>query len=215
MAYPFLRQTLISLLARRIRVTGWENLPTSGGFLLIANHQSFLDPPTVVFPIIPRLNRRIYSLTKEPIWKGFEKILGKRGVDWLGMVRVYDKSKADSLRDVKALLQRGEIVCIFPEGTRNREKPGEMLQGKTGAARVALATGVPVIPLGIVAPEGRTTGQSIRNFLNPRLPAELHIGPALHVDKVPEEQFTHELLEATTRRFMQAIGALAGRSYPY
>jgi len=215
MAYPVLRQTILPLLARRIHVTGWENLPASGAYLIVCNHQSFLDPPMVAFPFVSRLNRRLYYLTKQPIWSAFERFVGKRGVNWLGMVRLYDKNKADSLRDVKALLLRGDIVCIFPEGTRNRERPGEMLPAKTGAARMALATGVPVVPIGLIAPEGRTTKQSIKNFLNTRLPAELHIGAPLHVDAVPEEQFTHELLEATTRRFMQAVGALANRTYPY
>lgn len=211
MAYPIFRRTIARLLRRRIRVEGAEHLPREGPMIVVANHQSFLDPPILWLAVVPVLKRRVYFITTEYVWRFFRKLMGQRGIDWLGMLPLVKSEPSQVLDLALNRLQRGQPVAIFPEGTRNRNPEPVLLRGKTGAARLVLATGASVVPVGIISPRGLTIGEALKNFFFSRQPAIVRIGSPLHFDRSP--QSSKEDLERVTTELMQAIGQLCGKDY--
>lgn len=208
--YPILRRTLVPFLRWRVAVNGLEHLPTTGPYILAPNHQSYLDPPLVWLAIVPATKRKLYFITKEYVWRGLKKIFRQRGINWIGLLPIYSHDKAAVLDAAIARLKAGDPVVIFPEGTRNRLAETVLLKGKTGVARLALATGAPVIPAGITAPPGLTRTQAIRNFFSFH-PARLQIGTPLHF--AAQTEYSKEDLERVTTQVMQAIGKLCNKEY--
>ena len=157
MAYLLMRRTLIPIFLRRIRVEGIEHVPQRGPYLVAANHQSYTDPVQIAFPLIVLRDQKAWFLTTEHVWRAFRKFGGIWVLRWLGMIPILDSQKADSLEPARRELERGGVIGIFPEGARNKPSVNPdwervLLKGKTGAARLALMTGVPVVPAGLVAP---------------------------------------------------------------
>lgn len=210
MAFALLRRTLVPFLRLRVQVDGLDHLPAQGPYILAANHQSYLDPPIVWLAVVPTVKEKLWFVTTEYVWRGLKKVFGKRGIDWLGILPLLTDDKAKVLDLGVQQLARGGRVVIFPEGTRNRRDDSVLLKGKTGAARLALATGAPVVPMGIIAPPGLTTGQAIRNFFFSRHPAVVHVGAPLTFTRAAES-VTKERLEAVTAEIMNAIAPLCGK----
>ena len=123
----------------RMRRIGREYLPTSGPLIVAANHRSFLDP----FVIGTMARRPMYYMAKK-------ELFSKRWQAWilnrLGAFPV-DRGGSDeeSVATARAILDRGGIVLIFPEGTRIR--PGALGHPHRGVGRLALQTGAPVVPV--------------------------------------------------------------------
>lgn len=121
----------------RVELRASEKVPAQG-FILAANHVSYLDPPvlSVVF------RRPITFLAKEEL---FRIPVFRRIITWLNAVPVAGESDFRTLRAIVKRLRAGEIVLIFPEGTRSRT--GDMSSDvKSGVAFLAHAAGVPVVP---------------------------------------------------------------------
>lgn len=220
MSYERLRRTILPALARRIEVSGWEHVPEHGPFIIVANHQSYLDAPQIAFPLIMERNSKVWFLTTEHIWKFFGRFGGKRLLIWMGMIPILNSQKAQSLDPAIGVLQDGGVVAIFPEGMRNTPKRNPdwqraLLKGKTGAARLALATGVPIIPAGIVAPPGLTAFQALRNFFSKKQPAIVRFGAPLYFQKADLSRATKAELVATTNAMMGEVANLCGKAYPY
>jgi 1-acyl-sn-glycerol-3-phosphate acyltransferase len=220
MAYDWLRRTILPLLLRRVRVEGIEHVPTDGPYIIVANHQSYLDAVLLTVPLVVYRNRKIWWLTTEHVWRAFRRLGGTGLLRWLGMVPISETNKADSLEPARATLERGGAVGIFPEGRRNKKNVNPdwervMLKGKTGAARLAVATGATVVPVGIISPPGATAWEAIRNFLVPSKPAVIRFGQPLTFSKQDPVTFNRALLDDVTRRMMQAVSGLCGKSYPH
>jgi len=218
MPYPIARRTILKLLAARIEVQGLERLPERGPFIIAANHQSYTDPPQIAFPLIVRRNVKIWFLTTEHVWRGFQRFGGTGVLRWLGMIPILDAKKGDSLRPALEVLERGGIIGIFPEGMRNMERRNPewqnvLLKGKTGAVRMALAAGCPIVPAGIVAPRGTTAWQAIMSFFRKREPAVVRFGEPIVWPKIDPAALTKEDLVEKTRELMTAIGRLCGKTY--
>ena len=136
---------LLSVLGRP-KVEGLENIPDSGPAILAGNHLAVAD--SFYLPLVVR--RRITFLAKAEYFTG----TGVKGrlTRWFytvaGQVPI-DRSNADAaqgaLDSAKRLLDAGKLMGMYPEGTRSPD--GRLYKGKTGLARVALDTGVPVIPV--------------------------------------------------------------------
>jgi 1-acyl-sn-glycerol-3-phosphate acyltransferase len=125
-----------------IDVKGLEHLPTSGPAIISANHLSFLDS---VF-LIAVLPRRITFVGKAEYldsWKTRYVFPNVIPIDRAG-----GNASRGALDAAAEVLRRGELFGIFPEGTRSRT--GDLYKGRTGVARLALDTGTPIIPAGIV-----------------------------------------------------------------
>ncbi|MBI3115066.1 MAG: 1-acyl-sn-glycerol-3-phosphate acyltransferase [Candidatus Kerfeldbacteria bacterium] len=210
--FAFLRHTLVPLFRRRVQVRNADRLPQTGAFLVAVNHQSYLDPPLVWLGLTPILKRRLYFLTKEYIWRALKRGFGQRGIDWMGILPIDTSDKAKVLDAALAKLAVGAPVVVFPEGTRNRTGEPVLLKGRTGLARLAHATGLPVVPIGLVAPAGRNKRMAFKNFFS-RQAAILTVGEPLHFEQ--RRDVGKDQLVATTTEVMRAIGTLCGKEYPF
>jgi 1-acyl-sn-glycerol-3-phosphate acyltransferase len=124
-----------------VRVTGKENVPAAGAYIVAPSHRSLLDIP-IAAAITPR---RIRFMAKESL---FKTKFGATVFAALGAIRV-ERGTTDrgALRASQAALEEGEPLAIFPEGTRREgSELGELYDG---AAYVALKLGVPIVPVGI------------------------------------------------------------------
>jgi glycerol-3-phosphate dehydrogenase (NAD(P)+) len=145
---PFFRVWL------RMGRLGREHIPKSGPAILASNHRSFLDP----FVIAMLTRRPVYSMAKEELFKGTIR-------SWL-LVRVgafpvrRGAGDQEAMETARAILQRGDIVIMFPEGTRVRRGP--LASPQSGAGRLALETGAPLIPVAINGSQNVRRGWRIR-----------------------------------------------------
>ena len=120
----------------RLSRIGREHIPESGPVIFASNHRSFLDP----FVIGTMVRRPVYYVAKKELFRG-------RFISWLlsslGAFPIErGKGDQDSMATARAILERGDCVLIFPEGTRVR--PGPLGRAKRGVGRLALETGAPV-----------------------------------------------------------------------
>jgi 1-acyl-sn-glycerol-3-phosphate acyltransferase len=127
------------------RYEGREHIPATGGALVVANHISHLDP--VFSGLIVHRSRRVPRfLAKHSLWS--TPVLG-RALAGSGQIPVYRESAdaQESLRAGTEALNSGKIVIIYPEGTITRDPDGWPMHSRTGVARLALTTDVPVVPM--------------------------------------------------------------------
>lgn len=137
----------------RLRRTGRSHIP-AGGVILASNHRSFLDP----FVIGCCLRRPIYFVAKSEL---FENRLVAWFLNCLGAFPIRrGESDEESVKTALALLERGEAVVIFPEGTRHRTGP--LHEPKRGVGRLALESGAPVVPIAISGTERARRGILVR-----------------------------------------------------
>jgi glycerol-3-phosphate dehydrogenase (NAD(P)+) len=138
----------------RMQRIGREHIPSRGPVIIAANHRSFLDP----FVIACMARRPMYYVAKKEIfaWPWLAWLLSA-----LGAFPV-DRGARDEemIETARAILGRGDIVLIFPEGTRTR--PGTLGQPKRGVGRLALETGAPVVPVAVIGTEAVRRGWRIR-----------------------------------------------------
>jgi len=126
----------------RMEIIGIENLPQSGGLIIASNHVSYLDPAVLA----ASFNRKIYFLTKKEVFKNnFISFLLKN----MNALPI-DRGKVDMLAFKKAIniLREEKVLGIFPEGTRSSN--GELQELKLGTIKIAMKTGVPILPVGII-----------------------------------------------------------------
>lgn len=206
----FVHLVMHGLVRRRWR--GQENIP-DGGCLIVANHISNFD---------------VLALGEYLIWNGrWPRFLGKAEiwkvplVGWFArqcrqipVLRNSDQAK-DSLVHARAALLAGDCVTIYPEGTITADPEGWPMVGRSGAARLALTTGVPVIPVGQIGSDALLGGKRLkplRLFSLRRRPISLLAGPPVDLADLPvgPEPSREDLTEATAR-IMEAIVALVGQ----
>ena len=140
-------RTALAPVARRlwsIEISGLDRLPESGPAILCPNHVSFLDSAFLML-VVQRNISFVGKAEYMDSWK--TKIL----FPMMGMIPIDrsggEKSQA-ALDAAEAVLTRGELFGMFPEGTRSRD--GCLYKGRTGAARLATKIGCPIFPVGIV-----------------------------------------------------------------
>jgi 1-acyl-sn-glycerol-3-phosphate acyltransferase len=154
--YWGLRSLLVPafLIYLRMQRIGREHLPKSGPLLLASNHRSFLDP----FVIGTLVRRPVYYMAKREL---FEKRWQAWILNGLGAFPV-DRGAGDgaALETARAILARGDVVVVFPEGTRVRRGP--LSTPRRGIGRLALEAGVPVAPVAVIGSENVRRGWRIR-----------------------------------------------------
>ncbi|HEY3018482.1 MAG TPA: lysophospholipid acyltransferase family protein [Gaiellaceae bacterium] len=130
----------------RLRAKGVENLPRSGGFVLAANHISNFDPWPLGIPLWPRRYLR-FMAKSELYWWPLGPIISAGGAF---PVRRGERD-VEAINRAVQLVREGHIVVMFPHGTRQRKGLVKKHQPKahTGAARIALDAGVPLVPAAI------------------------------------------------------------------
>ena len=138
----------------RMRRLGIEHVPSSGPVIFAANHRSFLDP----FVIGTLTRRPVYYVAKK-------ELFAHPVVGWLlsrlGAFPI-DRGAGDhqAMETARQILERGDCVVIFPEGTRKR--PGPLGAPRRGVGRLALQTGAPVVPVAVFGTEAVRRGWRIR-----------------------------------------------------
>jgi glycerol-3-phosphate dehydrogenase (NAD(P)+) len=174
----------------RLRRLGREHIP-DGGVILASNHRSFLDP----FAIGCCLERPIYFVAKQELFKNpligwFLNCLGAFPVE-------RGASDEESVATSLALLERGDAVVIFPEGTRIRT--GSLARPRRGVGRLALESGRPVVPIAVTNSERARRGWRIR-------PVKVHIrcGPPITFPRV--EDPSPFLAGEVTERIWPCVG---------
>jgi glycerol-3-phosphate dehydrogenase (NAD(P)+) len=156
----------------RMKRMGREYIPKHGAVILASNHRSFFDP----FVLGTMIRRPVYYVAKQ------ELFTYNRFLSWLlNALGAFPVARGagdqETIETAKAILARGDIVLMFPEGTRTR--PGSLGKPKRGVGRLALETGAPVVPIAIIGTEDIRRGWRIR----PRK-VRVRAGRQLHFPKV-------------------------------
>ena len=196
----------IGWLTGRSRFEGLANIPATGGALLVANHVSHLDP---IFSglVVHRAKRVPRFLAKHSLWKA--PVLG-RALAGSGQIPVYrDSADAQqSLRDGITALQEGKVVVIYPEGTITRDPAGWPMRSRTGVARMALATDVPVVPAVHWGTREVLDGYNKRFRPLPRKPITVRCGEPIDLSGYRDRPLDAALLREVTDLLMDRVWAL-------
>jgi 1-acyl-sn-glycerol-3-phosphate acyltransferase len=191
---------LLLSLAARVRVEGLADLPRTGPLIVVANHLSNADPPLVVGWLAPALGRPMHILAKQSLFVGpLGWFLRSQGVT---PVRS-GGSDIEAFRVARGVLDRGEVLCIFPEGTRSAT--GVLGEPKPGVAMLATRTEVPILPVGISGSDSFLG----RDQRLPRLRSEitLRVGRPFTVTLDPARP-RREAIHAASDEIMARIAAL-------
>lgn len=202
-------------LALRVRVEGLEHVPSEGAAILAGNHVSSLDG-VVLAVVVSRRARRVTRFLIAAEF--FERRLFRRTLRRARQVPVRrGEGDAGALTDAEGALRGGGLVGIYPEGTINPDPTAGLLRGRSGAARLSLATGAPIVPVGIAGTEIRWP----KSGLTPRRPwrptVVLAFGapvlpPVAAGGPPPSEDDRQEEIAALTARLMAAIAERAAHA---
>jgi 1-acyl-sn-glycerol-3-phosphate acyltransferase len=129
----------------RVRVEGRDAVPRTGPVIIAANHRSFLD--SIFLPLV--LRRRVTFVAKAEYFDDPKTAWFFRAVGQIPIRREGGSAAEGALAAATDVLEQGGVFAIYPEGTRTRD--GYLHRGHTGVARLALATGAPIVPVGLVA----------------------------------------------------------------
>ena len=212
MFYWFLKWIALGPLLRlvfRPQVEGAENVPVEGAAILASNHLSYAD--WLFMPLT--LPRRVTFVAKAeyfttPGVKGWFQRLFFSGAGQVPIDRSGASAAEGALTAAKRVLADGELFGIYPEGTRSHD--GRLYRGKTGVARLALETGVPVIPVAVVgtdvvAPPGKKFGSFTRPVVRFGKPLDFERYEGLANDRY--------ILRSVTDEIMYEIMRLSGQEY--
>jgi 1-acyl-sn-glycerol-3-phosphate acyltransferase len=184
-----------------------ENVPQTGGVIFVANHISNADP-LVVGQFLAFSGRWPRFLAKASI---FDIPIVGRIVAACGQIPVQRESaqSKEALTVAARAIEAGQAVVIYPEGTITRDPELWPMLGKTGTARLALATGSPVVPIGQWGAQELMPGRkaSIPRLL-PRKTLHVIAGDPVPLDDLREKQVTVSTLDKATTRIMDAITVL-------
>jgi 1-acyl-sn-glycerol-3-phosphate acyltransferase len=206
--YPIIKYTLgtIVKLLWVDKVTGLENIPHTGGAIVVANHESYFDFLCFI-AVSPRKVRYLAAekFFTNPFWLPLMLATGQIKVERMA------KDKSELKKVIAQILNDGQIVGIFPEGTRSRD--GKMQRGFTGAVKFALEQKVPLIPVGVSGAYEIMTSNDKYPKLNKK--ASLAIGKPIWLDKFYDKECSKDCLQDLTDDVMIIIAKLAGKKYPY
>ena len=176
---------IFNVIVFRVKCVGQENIQNKGAYIICANHTSNWDAPILV----SNLKRKVYVMAKAELFKN-------KFIKWLGDKRCVFPVKR-GMRDIESikyslkLLKDGEILVIFPEGTRKGlEKNGK---AQNGVAYMAIRTGVPVIPVGI------------QGEMKPFRKVKLNIGEPLDFSQYKSNKPEKEILDKVSKEIMDNI----------
>ncbi len=188
--------------------SGMENLPRTGGVIIVPNHVSHFDP-LVIAHYIYGFGRWPRFLGKASLWR--VPVLGPflRKVQQIPV----ERGSVEAVKSLDVLidaLRQGGAVVIYPEGTTTRSPDLWPMRGKTGAARLALATGAPVVPLANWGAERIFDPRTNKLGLRPRTPVSVTAGPPIDLSRWAGATPTRAVLDQMTDTIMQEISQLLG-----
>ncbi len=201
MAYVSIRSLLLPVFRRTISaIEGGEHLPERGPYLVAANHIDYLDGFVVAAAIHDVRRQPAYFLTKSNnYW-------------WTrSTIPIERRGRSASVDDAFGYLRRGRIICNFVEGQRN-DGP-HLLAGRTGTARLALLTGVPVIPVGLSGSSSQSFVRALTNLMTGDRKVAVRIGPPVELDAYRGQALSYELLQEATKAILRSLVPLTGKAF--
>lgn len=178
----------------RLSVRGMEHLPRDGGYVLAANHTSNFDPWALGMPLFPRRYLR-FMAKAELFWPPLGWFIKGGG----GFKVRRGQQDAEAIETAVELARAGHVVAMFPEGTRRRKGLRKKFEARprTGAARIALEAGVPLVPAAVAGTDGLARLARLK----------VAYGPAIALDDLAGRELREAAQEATDR-LMAVIGEL-------
>jgi 1-acyl-sn-glycerol-3-phosphate acyltransferase len=189
----------------RIQVEGLHRLPPTGGAILCPNHVSFLDSAFLMMTV----PRRISFVGKAEYMDSWKTKFLFPAMGMIPIDRSGGRSSDAALNAATDALARGDLFGIFPEGTRSRT--GLLHKGHTGAARLALATGCPLFPVGVIG----TADIQPPDAKVPKLfkSARIRIGQPIDTSHYQKRDGDHLIYRELTDELMYEIRELTGQQY--
>ena len=200
-AEPIVRAALVST-TKHEWIDG-DNIPATGGCIIVLNHVSHVDPLTAAHLVYDH-GRLPHYLAKSGLFKNralgaFFRAAGQIPVERLSRnaVGAFDAA-VQAVRD-------GKCVVVYPEGTITRDPHGWPMTGKSGAARIALETGCPVIPVGQWGAQQLLAPYAKKPDLFPRKLVTMKVGPPVDLADLAAKPRTVTVIQEATDRIMAAI----------
>ena len=195
---------------------GAEHLPREGGIIIVPNHISHADPLVAA--------HFIYDAGRWPQYLGKASVFRVPVIGWIlhrcRQIPV-ERGTVEAVKSLDKLitaLNEGGAVVIYPEGTTTREPDLWPMKGKTGAARLALATGAPVIPVAMWGPERMFDPRTARFNLRPRIPVTVVAGPPIDLSRwagaTPSRVILEEMTDTIMLRLRDLVAEIRGGTPP-
>lgn len=184
-----------------LRVTGLQNIPDKGPYIIVVNHMSKVDPPLLLIGM-PPVRMRFFAGEKWEKHLIFGPLMKKAGAIYINRGEVDRKA----LREASKALAEGSIFGLAPEGTRSRV--GALIEARDGAAYLATRSKVPILPMGVVNTD--IIGDNMLHFRRTHL--ELHIGQEFDLPDIGRRPRSADLA-AYTHLIMVRIAALLPERY--
>ncbi|HWR85644.1 MAG TPA: lysophospholipid acyltransferase family protein [Rhodoglobus sp.] len=190
-------------------ISGAENIPRKGGVILASNHLSFVD--SVFLPLL--IERRVTFLAKSSYFdgrgvKGFFVRQFFKGTGMLPIDRSGGKASEASLNTGLRVLAAGDVLGIYPEGTRSPD--GRLYRGRTGVARMVLEGRVPVVPVAMIDTEKvMPTGTKMPKVRR----IGIIIGEPLDFSRFEGLEGDRFILRAITDEIMVELSRISGQEY--
>jgi 1-acyl-sn-glycerol-3-phosphate acyltransferase len=182
----------------RLRVRGLESVPASGGYVLACNHVSSFDPWPLGIALWPARMLR-FMAKSELYWWPLRLILDNAGAFPVRR----GQADLEAIQTAVRLAQEGEAIAMFPEGTRRRKGLVKRFEARprSGAARIALEAGVPLVPAAVAGTDR----------LSRLGPLRIAYGPPVDLDDLREKdvrQAAHEATERLMERILELEASL-------
>ncbi|MEV5002502.1 lysophospholipid acyltransferase family protein [Nocardioides sp. LML1-1-1.1] len=200
-AVPIIKPLLLATTKREW--IGGENIPVEGGFIIALNHISHVDPLTAAHLVYDHGHKPSY-LAKSGLFDN--KALGYflRGAGQIPVKRE-TKDAVGAYSAAVDAIRAGRVVVIYPEATITRDPELWPMKGKSGAARIALETGCPVIPVGQWGAQELLAPYTKKPHLVPRNQITMRVGTPVPLDDLRAQPRTTALVNEATERIMTAI----------
>lgn len=198
-------EPLLRLFTRQRWIDG-EKIPPRGGCVVVGNHVSHIDPLTFAHFVYGH-GRIVRFLAKAEVLD--VPVLG-RLIRATGQIPVYRMTSdaSQAFRAAVAAVEQGKCVTVYPEGTITRDPDLWPMVGKTGAARIALSTNAPVVPVAQWGPQDLLAPYAALPRPLPRKTMVVKAGDPVDLDDLRELEVSPEVLREATSRIMSAITAL-------
>ena len=188
-----------------VKVEGREHVPRNGPVILAANHRSFMD--SIFLPLVIR--RKVTFVAKAEYFESKKTAWFFRGVGQIPIQRSGGSASERALASATEVLRDGAVFGIYPEGTRTRD--GKLHRGHTGVARLALRTGAPIVPVGLIGTdEIQATDSKLPQLFKK---VAIRFGEPLALARYRDNADDTLVLRQIADEVMFEIGSLSGYEY--
>jgi 1-acyl-sn-glycerol-3-phosphate acyltransferase len=203
-----LTKSLVSSALRRcyqVDVKGLAHVPERGPMVLAANHRSFMDSIFLAL-VTPR---PITFIAKAEYWDSWRTAWMFRATGQIPLRRGSASGAHEAMVSAGRILSGHGVIGIYPEGTRSRD--GWLHPGNTGAARLALACGAPIVPVGLIGTDAvQAPDEALPHLFRP---VTVRFGPPHRLPAPDQCRRRKAELRGATDRLMHAIAELSGQAY--